>query len=123
MQSIQTIYQSLNASRSEIRLVEILSDDGDNEIKCTSSISSLKDNPEFRALSYVWGDPKVTKDIILDDEIFPVTTNLAAALKYVKTHWCSNSRGRSPALFRLWVDAICINQKDWDERSSQVGFM
>lgn len=121
MQSIQAIYQPLDERRSEIRLIEILS--SDEKIQCRLSISSLKDNPEFTALSYVWGDPKVTEDIILNDELFPVTTNLGAALRYVKGHWCSTFPNRSPGLFRLWVDAICINQKDKSERSSQVNLM
>ena len=86
MQSIQAIYTPLYESRSEIRLVELLSDNGNDAIKCRLSISSLEDNPEFTALSYVWGDPEVTEDIFLNDKVFPVTTNLAAALKYVETH-------------------------------------
>jgi hypothetical protein len=112
---------NLGERRSEIRLVEILS--SDEKIQCRLSISSLKDNPEFMALSYVWGDPKVTEDIILNDELFPITTNLAVAPRYVKGHWCSTFPNRNPGLFRLWVDAICINQKDRSERSSQVNLM
>jgi hypothetical protein len=123
MQSMQTIYPPLDKKRSEIRLVEILSIDGDEKVQCRLSISSLEDNPTFTALSYVWGDPKVTEDIMLNDELFPGTTNLGAALKYVKAHWCSSFPDRSPGHFRLWVDAICINQKDQNERSSQVDLM
>jgi hypothetical protein len=112
MQSIQALYQPLDESRSEIRLLEVLSSAGDGGVKCRLSVSSLEGNPTFTALSYVWGDPGVTEDIILNDEVFPVTKNLSAALKYIKAHWCSYFPDRSPSLFRLWVDAICINQKD-----------
>jgi tetratricopeptide (TPR) repeat protein len=123
LQSMQTIYQPLNDSRSEIRLIEILFDGGDEMVRCRLSISSLEDNPKFTALSYVWGSPKITEDIIINDELFPATVNLAIALKYVKVHWCQNFPDRDLRLFRLWVDAICINQKDPDERSSQVELM
>src|SRR5271168_602522 len=105
MQSIQATYRPLNESRSEIRLLEILSNDDDDVVKCRLSVSSLKDNPEFTALSYVWGDPKITRDIILNNEIFPVTTNLATALGYVKDRWCSYFPDRDSNIFRIWVDA------------------
>jgi Tetratricopeptide repeat/Heterokaryon incompatibility protein (HET) len=101
IQSMQTIYQSLDERRSQIRLVEILSNDGDEKVQCRLSILSLEDNPTFTALSYVWGDPKVTEDIMFNNELFPVTTNLGAALKYFKAHWCSNFPDQSPGLFRL----------------------
>ena len=123
MESMQTIYQPLDERRSQIRLIEIISIGGSGKVKCKLSVSSLEDNPEFAALSYVWGDPKVTKDIILNNEIFSAATNLAAALKHVKAHWCNAFPDRSPGLFRIWADAICINQKDPEERSSQVNLM
>jgi hypothetical protein len=123
MQSIQATYCPLNEGRSEIRLLEILSNDSDDVVKCRLSVSSLKDNPEFTALSYVWGDPKITGDITLNGEIFQVTTNLAAALRYVKGHWCSNFPHQDSNIFRIWVDAICINQTDDIERSSQVNLV
>jgi tetratricopeptide (TPR) repeat protein len=123
IQSMQTMYQPLNEGRSEIRLIEILSDDGDAIVQCRLSISSVEDNATFAALSYVWGDPKTTEEIVLNDELFPATINLAAALKYVRAHWCNNFPDRNPKAFRLWVDAICINQKDPNERSSQIDLM
>jgi hypothetical protein len=123
MESMQTIYQPLDERRSEIRLLEIVSSGGSGRLKCRLSVSSLEDNPEFAALSYVWGDPRVAEDIILNDEIFPVTSNLAAALNHVKAHWCNTFRNQNPGLFRIWVDAICINQKDPKERSSQINLM
>jgi tetratricopeptide (TPR) repeat protein len=122
-QSMQTMYQPLNERRSEIRLLEFLSDDGDEMVQCRLSTSSLEDNPEFTALSYVWGSPKITENVILNNELFPATVNLATALKYVKAHWCKNFPDRDPRLLRLWVDAICIDQKDPNERGSQVDLM
>ena len=123
IQPMQTRYPPLDEKRSEIRLIEIRSDDGVEMVECRLSISSLEDNPKFTALSYVWGSPTITEDIILNDELFPATINLAAALKYVKTHWCNNFPDRNSKSFRLWVDAICINQKDSNERNSQIGLM
>jgi hypothetical protein len=72
---------------------------------------------DFATLSYTWGDPEITEAILLDGIHASVTTNLAAALRtFRKLNYFS---GR----FNLWVDSVCINQQDLDERSSQVAMM
>lgn len=68
------------------------------------------------ALSYCWGDPHITDEIILNGRRKQATTNLIAALRQFR----ANS-GPQPTL--LWVDAICINQEDVKERSEQVIYM
>lgn len=40
--------------------------------------------PEYRAISYCWGDPSITKPIIVDGHTIEVTTNLEAALRELK---------------------------------------
>lgn len=40
---------------------------------------SLLDKPEFIALSYAWGDPTVTKEIVVNGTPFNATLNLDAA--------------------------------------------
>ena len=87
LMSQDTLYQSLDESRSEIRLLEIISGSPGAPVECKLSTVSLLETPNFAALSYVWGDPKVTDDIQVDGHTLSVTVNLAAALKYVKEHW------------------------------------
>lgn len=65
------------------------------------------------------GDPTATETIIVDDEPFQATTNLAAFLMTlsrgrVKWGWSLDSA------LHFWVDAICINQANIPERSEQV---
>jgi hypothetical protein len=62
----------------------------------------------------MWGDSMVTEPISLDNEEFLVTTSLHAALRQM--------RGKAETII-VWVDAICIDQSNVDERSSQVGMM
>ncbi|KAF2173960.1 hypothetical protein M409DRAFT_16229 [Zasmidium cellare ATCC 36951] len=72
------------------------------------------DCPPFEALSYVWGDTTEQCVISVNAKPFCITMNLAAALY----------RMRSPDGPRvLWVDAICINQQDNNEKSRQVSLM
>lgn len=74
--------------------------------------------PSYHALSYAWGSPILDHDIrILSGSSFqllPVTKNLHTALKHLR---------RLSASRTLWIDAVCINQSDTEERSQQVARM
>jgi hypothetical protein len=68
----------------------------------------------YTALSYVWGDPKATKTISVDEVNFEVTANLESALRHI----------RDPSVTRsIWADAVCINQSDCEEKGQQVNQM
>jgi len=72
---------------------------------------------EYKALSYVWGPPQFTNVIFLDEkQRLAITESLGAALRRLRP-----LPGKPP--LRIWVDQICINQKDTVERSQQVGLM
>ena len=90
----------------------------------------LSSIPPFQALSYTWGDPRCphldadretdyleTKHVIeCGGQRFLVRRNLLDALKMLSTH----SDIISPF---VWIDAICIDQSNLQERSSQVQMM
>jgi hypothetical protein len=120
-----SVYRPLDVSKQEIRLIEFHHRECSNGGVDSYSLvhASLQDELSFSALSYVWGDPHITENIIVDDVEFAVTLNLAAALKHAKTHWTRHHCDRDPASFRLWADAICINQQDVTERNQQVQIM
>jgi hypothetical protein len=107
-------YQPLNREKREIRLLTLYPDAWNKPISCSLQIVSLDDNPSYRALSYVWGNPKITHPILLHNQPFDATVNLTAALRRLRDEI-------QPLV--LWVDAICINQKDTNERSNQVSIM
>jgi hypothetical protein len=109
------IYERLVPTRSKnIRLLKVRFDK-DGGIECELSRHPLQSNPKYYALSYVWGDAKVTKNILVNGKSFAATINLVAALEALATRF-------SETAF-IWVDAICINQTDIDEKISQVGMM
>ncbi|OJD36684.1 ankyrin and het domain-containing protein [Diplodia corticola] len=85
-------------------------------ISCTLRTASLEDEPEYSALSYVWGDPNTTRPILIDGKAFHVTVNLEVALRQLAEEL--RQRRHNPTW--LWVDAICINQHDTTERTHQV---
>lgn len=99
----------------DIRIVELLPGGFDGPLHCRLRIAALESDPEYDALSYMWGDTSFTREIILDDdEAFPVTASLEKALRHVRL--------RKNVRF-LWVDAVCINQGDINERGNQIGLM
>ncbi|KAF7864071.1 hypothetical protein EAF04_007036 [Stromatinia cepivora] len=76
---------------------------------------SCKETHLYEALSYTWGgfdDPP--QCISIDGHFLPVTSNLYAALLRLRN--CTFNR-------IIWVDAICINQEDEQEKSRQIQMM
>jgi hypothetical protein len=105
---------SIRADRRQIRIIELLPGTPQDEIRCASHIANLDDNPVYEALSYVWGDSRITKRIYVDGRPMEITVNLESALRHI----------RKPAESRfLWIDAICINQNNNAEKTHQVHLM
>jgi hypothetical protein len=78
--SLNSIYRALDEICSDIRLLEVIPGSIDAAIECKLSVVSLTDKPAFTALSYVWGNPKVTEDIKVNGKVLSVIANLAVAL-------------------------------------------
>ena len=75
---------------------------------------SLDTQPYFETLSYVWGDPKVTNVVKIDEFEADVTKNLEAALRQLR---------KKTEKRVIWVDQLCINQIMLHEKSQQVSLM
>ena len=69
---------------------------------------------DYAALSYVWGQAHDTEAIVLNGNKLRVQRNLEHALRAL------SSRAEFSGKYLLWVDAICINQADAQERSQQI---
>jgi hypothetical protein len=107
-------YTELDAASRQIRPAHIKPGAWDDPIPCDLLPASLYLPPTYETLSYVWGDKKIKKPIALEGCYFEVTINLHGALR----------RLRATAETRIiWINALCINQKDNDERSQQVNLM
>lgn len=113
-------YAPLDPSKTEIRLVELLpratnsSPYDERALRCNVFHISLNDKPDYAALSYAWGDPQDTQIIMVGHTSVPVTRNLYSALEHL--------RYEKTARF-IWIDALCINQSDTEEKFRQVQLM
>ncbi|KAJ3545639.1 hypothetical protein NM208_g2414 [Fusarium decemcellulare] len=89
----------------------------DDPISCHLDVVSLEEKPEFEALSYTWGERQrnnAKSRMRLNGQDFPIAFNLETALRHLR----SEADARA-----LWVDAICINQADIEERNEQISIM
>ncbi|KAI0099037.1 heterokaryon incompatibility protein-domain-containing protein [Nemania sp. FL0031] len=94
-------------------------------------VSQTIDGEPYEAVSYVWGDPQERQDIAIGGATLSVTKNLHGALAAFRHRPLSrSSEGSDPSMGlaqrqvrRLWADAICINQEDLVERTSQIELM
>ncbi|KAF2097552.1 HET-domain-containing protein [Rhizodiscina lignyota] len=108
-------YSALDDGTSQIRLLTLLpSSQRRATIHCTLVPAKLKEGLKYEALSYTWGEPRLVKSIELNGRLFRVTKSLHAALRHLRD-------ARNPRV--LWIDAVCINQKDDAEKSKQVARM
>ncbi|KAI1063726.1 hypothetical protein LB506_005659 [Fusarium annulatum] len=120
--STQDLYETpLDTSNPEIRLLEIVEDR--DVISCKLHTVTFSKQLRFAALSYVWGDAADRVNINIDGVEVPVSTSLAHALKEVRGYWRYEFPDRDQSKFRIWVDAVCINQADTAERTEQVKLM
>jgi hypothetical protein len=110
---LQNVYadQKLIGSSKKIRLIHLLPGHRDDPIRCTLHAVDFQQIEHFEALSYVWGSRLALETISMDRISFSVTENLLHALQHLRLV----NRKRV-----LWIDAICINQSDINERNHQI---
>jgi hypothetical protein len=76
--------------------------------------TSLKNHPKYSALSYAWGDPTLSQEIPIDSTKVSITKNTKVALQHPQDE-------TEPVV--IWIDAVCINQRDEHEKAEQVAKM
>src|SRR5277367_3674687 len=84
------------------------------KVEFTLETFPVNDAPQYEALSYAWGTLPASEECICNGDGFYLSPTLYRALQCIY-------RDREPGW--LWVDAICINQKDETEKASQVAQM
>lgn len=104
-------YQPIDSENGEIRLVELLPGCYDDVIRMNLHTKNLSDKPNYTALSYAWGTAPSSNRAIISGCPIPVRESLDLGLRRLR--FTNNPR-------MLWIDALCINQNDLQERSHQV---
>lgn len=114
-------YKPLSAE-ADTRLIELEpAPDASSPLRCRIADLCLSsdDLVEYEALSYTWGAPDFTETLyVIEHEdktnVLKITTNLKDALQRIRLR--DQKR-------LLWVDAVCINQKDSHDKEKQIPAM
>ncbi|KAI8228459.1 Heterokaryon incompatibility protein 6, OR allele [Colletotrichum sp. SAR 10_86] len=109
------VHNHLDPDRREIRLVRLRQPRAPSNLSLELRTVSLDDEEaSYSALSYVWGSSSGPQQIEINGQPFCVTQNLHDALQQLS---------RDGVDSWLWIDAICIQQSDLEEKTHQVGMM
>lgn len=112
-------HRALDRTARQIRLVRIDKEcDQGSPINLTLRFVYLDAGEKYNALSYAWGDPPADQEIIVTDDFasgsFFVRQNLYDYLMAARTSTNEWSEGW------IWIDQICIDQDNHEERCHQV---
>lgn len=104
---------------SQIRFLRIQRHAATLQLVCDLERVVVPFGDGYTALSYTWGDLTPTRSVLIEGRNHDVPQNLFDFFQaYLVAH-----PGGSSYNGNLWVDQICINQLDHDERSQQVSMM
>jgi hypothetical protein len=114
------VYQPLDLAKRDIRILNVHPGAFGDSIRTTLSHLSLSatEGQQFEALSYCWGEFTRRRIISLEYEgneyEFPVTDSVEAAIRHLRSD--NNT-------LSIWIDLICIDQTNFEERAHQVALM
>ena len=128
----ESLYRRLDVENAEVRVLTVWpNEDSSSPLEGTLAIQSLLDvftkKRNYDALSYYWGSANDLENVVIhgSDEArpthsyqVPVTKNLTSALRQLR-----EQRTAACEPLEIWTDALCINQRDAEERSHQLGMM
>ncbi|PMD35018.1 HET-domain-containing protein [Hyaloscypha variabilis F] len=105
-------HKPLSYEVDQIRLIQILSRSRD-PVQCSLQHYDLAACLPYKALSYTWGSPQGTTSILINGARFLVRWNLWDFLMTLQP---------DESEF-IWIDQICVDQENTEERNHQVEFM
>ncbi|KAL2037799.1 hypothetical protein N7G274_009524 [Stereocaulon virgatum] len=131
-------YSPLNEEASEIRLMKLLPGRFRDRIRITLETATFTktQTPQYEALSYVWGSKENPVQLSIKTEMTgwrsAPRTRERAKIEHVQYSTLSVTRNLGIAVRHLrrkdearilWIDAICVDQRNIKERGHQVARM
>lgn len=111
-------YHPLNRCNKEVRLLKLPPRARDKKRRLIPSCQifhvCLPDNPQYVALSYVWGNQSDKRMILVEESPVQVTKNLYDAMMALQP-------GNKSLV--IWIDSLCIDQTNDQEKGWQVELM
>jgi hypothetical protein len=100
---------------TQIRLLTITYVEGTIELQ--TRCHELTEDLEYDAISYVWGSAPASVTVMCNNKPLAITPTALEMLHYLHRHQAK------AAWQKIWIDAICINQTDQEEKSTQIPLM
>lgn len=103
---------------TNFRLMTILPGKYEEALQCTILECQLQNSSSYEALSYAWGATEALDEchpiISLNKEEFTISSTLEQALRRLR---------KLDTARVMWIDRVCIDQDNIDERNRQVAIM
>lgn len=112
--STETFSYNSPLQANQVRILTVLPAGFDDPVLCEISTESLDKHEPYDALSYCWGSALRCRQVWVGQRALTITKSVYEALKYLR---------RKDGSLRLWIDAVCINQEDIEEKNVQVQHM
>ncbi|KAH7376795.1 heterokaryon incompatibility protein-domain-containing protein [Plectosphaerella cucumerina] len=107
-------YRPLDPLKREIRILRLRRRNASPDIVCDFFRTTVDTAPPFEAVSYTWGGESMTENIVVDGGRVAVSPTVSKWLRYRRSFF-------SEAY--LWIDAVCIDQANSDEKAAQIPLM
>ena len=109
-------YQALKSSGAPlVRLLVVKpAASHDAPLECRLITSPFPSSRRYEAISYTWDGQSPCRPVLVDDSQLLVTPNVESALRHLRRRFFNR---------RIWVDSVCINQADWQDKMEQIGQM
>ena len=108
------VRSALRDPQRQIRLLLLDAETEEDDISASLEVWDKNSAPSYRAISYVCGDSDHMQDVTVNGKRLAVRHNCHYALWQARSHFPES---------RVWIDAICINQLDLEEKTAQVTMM
>ncbi|KAK4494663.1 hypothetical protein PRZ48_014019 [Zasmidium cellare] len=112
-------------SANSIRLLNVWRNENKQVVgKLESFVLGLRRTPPYKAISYVWGDRTEQRTIVVNGGTISVLASVHVILEALcDSHELFFGEQDPATPTWVWLDSICINQRDVDEVGQQIAFM
>ncbi|CAN9136114.1 unnamed protein product [Alternaria alternata] len=114
-ESPSSLYKHQELRQNQIRLLTTKWINGSIEIDIDQY--TLTEDLDYDAISYVWGSAPASVTVKCNGRPLVVTSTALEMLNYLHRYQ-KNTTAR-----KMWIDAICINQDDEQEKAAQIPLM
>lgn len=105
-------YKPFDQARNSIRVLDLKPGGLHDHFEIDLRTIYLGDRPTYQALSYTWGEPTATTALFINGKgSMTIIHNLDEALRHIRSETHTKT---------LWIDAICIDQRNSIEKADQV---